>query len=113
VFFFQLIYFPVVMGAIYLIGKFLEARADLESAIKIGQPKVLAEALRKIGFRRLKFERMPAYRATMWMAWDPHPPTYFRIERLEKMGTPVDERNPMLRSIKDVVNGFVKALSPS
>ncbi|MDH5769942.1 MAG: M56 family metallopeptidase [Candidatus Bathyarchaeota archaeon] len=113
VFFFQLIYFPIVMGAIYFVGKFLEARADLESAIKIGQPKVLAEALRKIGFRRLKFERMPAYRAQMWIAWNPHPPTYFRIERLEKMETPVDERNPLLRSIKDVVNGFVKALSPS
>jgi len=110
---FQFIYFPVVMGAIYFVGKFLEARADLESAIKIGQPKVLAEALRKIGFRRLKFERTPAYRATMWMAWDPHPPTYFRIERLEKMEAPVDERSPTLRSIKDVVNGFVKALSTS
>lgn len=72
---FQYLYFPIAMGAIYFIGKFLESRADLESAIKIGEPKVLAEALRKIGFRRLQFERIPAYRIQGWIGWDPHPPT--------------------------------------
>jgi len=104
------IYFPVVMGAIYFVGKFLEARADLESAIRIGQPKVLAWALRKIGFRRLRLERLQVYRVSAWLGWDPHPPTYFRIERLEKMEVPANEMHPMLRSIRDVINGFIEAV---
>jgi len=111
--FFQYLYFPVAMGAIYFVGKFLESRADLESAIKIGEPKVLAEALRKIGFRRLQFERMPAFRIQEWIGWDPHPPIYFRIGRLEKMETPVEEKHPLIRSIKDVINGFMAMLRPS
>jgi heat shock protein HtpX len=110
---FQYLYFPIAMGAIYFIGKFLESRADLESAIKIGEPKVLAEALRKIGFRRLQFERIPAYRIQGWIGWDPHPPTYFRIGRLEKMETPTVERHLLIKSVKDVIDGFRAALRPS
>ncbi len=55
--YFSLLYLLFILFAIYFVAKFFEARADLESAIKIGNPKVLAEALRKIGFRRLQFER--------------------------------------------------------
>lgn len=47
------IYFMAAIGLIYFFGKFLESRADLDSAKIIGQPKVMAEALRKIAFRRL------------------------------------------------------------
>jgi len=105
-----LLYLFVAMSIIYFIAKFFEARADLQSAIKIGQPKVLAEALQKIGFRRLQFERIPNYRLQSWIRWDPHPPIYFRIDRLEKMKTPVEVKHPLIQSVKDVFNGFKSAL---
>ena len=121
--FFLMSYFPVffsyfgglfyllfILFAIYFIAKFFEARADLESAIKIGNPKVLAGALRKIGFRRLQFERSPAYRIQDWITWDPHPPLYFRIARLEKMDkAPVEVKHTFIQSAKDCIRGFFAA----
>ncbi len=108
--FFPIIYLILAMSTIYFIAKFFEARADLLSAMKIGQPQVLAEALRKIGFRRLKFERSSDYRIQSWLGLDPHPPTYFRVDRLEKMGLPSKAKYPLIQSIKDVINGFRSAL---
>ena len=103
---FSLLYLMLVMGGIYFVAKFFEARADLVSAQIMGQPEVLAEALEKIGFRRLQFERSPSYRVQEWLSWDPHPPIYFRVGRLEKLQSPEKTRRPLLRSIKDVINGF-------
>ncbi len=100
-----IIYIIVVMALIFFIAKFFETRADLVSAIKIGQPKVLAESLRKIGFSRLQMERSSS-NILRWLAWDPHPPLYFRIERLDKMKTPVKVKHPLIQSAKDVFNGF-------
>jgi heat shock protein HtpX len=99
-------YFWAVMVVIFFIAKFFEARADLVSAIVFGQPKVLAEALEKIGFKRLLYERAPSYRFQEWINWDPHPPIYFRVNRLEKLKVPVDVRHPLVQSAKDVINGF-------
>lgn len=99
-------YFWAVMVVIFFIAKFFEARADLVSAIVFEQPKVLAEALEKIGFKRLLYERAPSYRFQEWINWDPHPPIYFRVNRLEKLKVPVDVRHPLIQSAKDVVNGF-------
>jgi len=108
--YFGLLYFVFIMGAIYFVAKFFEARADLESAIKIKNPKVLAEALRKIGFRRLQFERSPAYRLQDWITWDPHPPLYFRVARLEKMEkAPVEVKHTLFQSAKDCIRGFFAA----
>src|SRR5881296_2128482 len=45
-------YFLLAFGGIYLIGKFLETRADTESAVVFGNPEALASALTKIGFRQ-------------------------------------------------------------
>jgi len=109
-FFLGYFYLLFALGAIYFIAKFFEARADLEAAVKIGQPKVLAEALRKIGFRKLQFERIPAYRIQGWMGWDPHPPIYFRIARLEKLKAPEKVKHPLIQSIKDNIRGFLAAL---
>ena len=81
-----IVYFWVAMTLIYFIAKFFEARADLTSAIVVGQPQVLAEALGKIGFKRLLYERVPSYRIQEWISLDPHPPMYFRIHRLRKLG---------------------------
>jgi heat shock protein HtpX len=103
-------YLLFILFAIYFVAKFFEARADLESAIKIGNPKVLAGALRKIGFRRLQFERSPVYRIQDWITWDPHPPLYFRIARLEKMDkAPVEVKHTFIQSAKDCIRGFFAA----
>ncbi len=107
---FPLIYLFFVFSSIFFVGKFLEARSDLESAMKIGQPDVMANALRKIGYRRLQYERIPSHRIREWIGFDPHPPMYFRVSRLEKLKVPVKINYPLLRSIKDCINGFLDAL---
>jgi len=109
-FFSPFLYLIIAMTLVYFVAKFFEARADLQSAIKIGKPEVLAEALQKIGFRRLQFERVPAYRIQSWLNWDPHPPIYFRISRLQKLTDPSKIKHPFIQSAKDVVNGFRAAL---
>lgn len=108
--FFGYLYLFIALSAVYFIAKFFESRADLESAIKIGQPKVLAEALRKIGFRRLQFERIPAYKFQEWIQWDPHPPIYFRVSRLDELQDPDKIKHPLIQSIKDNIRGFLSVL---
>lgn len=106
--FFPFIYLAIALGIVYFIAKFFEARADLISAIKLGEAKTLAEALRKIGFYRLQYERVPFYRFQEWISWDPHPPLYFRIRRLERLSKEKREiKYPLIESIKDVINGFL------
>lgn len=104
------LYLVVVLWSIYFVAKFFEARADLLSAIKIGKPEVLAEALRKIGYQHLLQERKPSSRIPSWLKWDTHPPIYFRIDRLEKLKKPEEIKNPLITSIKDVFSGFKAAL---
>jgi heat shock protein HtpX len=105
-----LLYLLVAMTIVYFIAKFFEARADLLSAMKIGKPEALAKSLLKIGFRRLQYERLPSHRVRGWLTWDPHPPTYFRIHRLEQMKSPPKVRHPLIRSAKDVLGGFKATL---
>jgi heat shock protein HtpX len=104
------IYFWAVMTVIFFIAKFFEARADLVSAIILGRPEVLAGSLEKIGFQRLLYERVPSFRVQEWIGLDPHPPIYFRVQRLEQLKDPVIIKYPLLRSIKDVISGFAKSL---
>jgi heat shock protein HtpX len=104
------VYFWAVMVVIFFIAKFFEARADLVSAIKVGQPEVLAGALEKIGFQRLLYERTPSFRIQEWIGLDAHPPIYFRVSRLEKLKAPVKVRYPLIQSIKDVMSGFIESL---
>ncbi len=108
------VYFLVAIGLIYFFGKFLESRADLDSAKMIGQPKVMAEALRKIAFKRLfpLHKREPAfrgYRRSEWFRFDPHPPAYFRIAQLESLEEPEKIKHTFLKSIKDALKGFLRA----
>jgi heat shock protein HtpX len=105
-----IVYIWLVFTVIFFIAKFFEARSDLVSAIVIGQPEVLAGALEKIGFQRLLFERTPSFRLQEWVGFDPHPPIYFRVDRLEKLKEPVKIKYPLLRSIKDVFSGFFASL---
>ncbi len=109
--YFGYIYLFFALSIVYFIAKFFEGRADLDAAVKIGQPEVLAEALRKIGFRKLRFERMPAYRIQGWIGWDPHPPIYFRVSRLESLQEPDKVKHPLIQSIKDNISGFFDAIS--
>jgi heat shock protein HtpX len=108
------LYFIMAIGLIYFFGKFLEGRADLDSAKVIGQPKVMAEALRKIGFRRLfpLYKREPAfkgYRRSEWLRFDPHPPTYHRIAQLESLKEPEKIKHTFLKTVKDNIKGFLRA----
>ena len=107
-------YFLVATGLIFFFGKFLESRADIDSAKMIGQPKVLAEALRKIAFRRLfpLYKREPAfqgYRRSEWLRFDPHPPAYFRIAQLETLEKPEEIKHTFFKSIKENLKGFLRA----
>ena len=103
-------YFWAVMVVIFFIAKFFEARADLVSAIKMGKPEVLAGALEKIGFQRLLNERTPSFRVQEWLGLDPHPPIYFRVDRLKKLKAPEKIKHPLIQSIKDVLSGFRDSL---
>jgi len=104
------VYFWAVMIVIFFIAKFFEARADLVSAIMVGQPEVLAGALEKIGFQRLLYERTPSFRVQEWLGLDQHPPIYFRVDRLERLQTPEKIKHPLIQSIKDVTSGFIDSL---
>jgi heat shock protein HtpX len=102
-------YFWAVMVLIFFVAKFFEARADLVSAKIVGNPQVLASSLEKIGYQRLLYERSPSYRVQEWLGLDPHPPIYFRVDRLEKLSSD-DVKHPLLQSIKDVIKGFIATL---
>jgi len=105
-------YFILAFGGIYLVGKFLETRADTESAVVFGNPEALASALTKIGFRQLYREKYnPGAKLFDWFQFDPHPPIYFRIARLSKYsGKQGPVKHALLVSIRDIVVGFFSAL---
>jgi heat shock protein HtpX len=103
------VYFWAIMVVIFFIAKFFEARADLVSAIVVGTPQILAGSLEKIGFQRLLYERTPSFRVQEWLGLDPHPPIYFRVDRLEKL-SPGKIDHPLLQSIRDVAKGFIATL---
>jgi len=102
-----IIYLWVLLSLTYFIAKFFEARADLISAMVMGEPNLLADSLEKIGFQRLLFERIPSFRFQEWLSWDPHPPIYFRIARLRNLADPSKIKHPLLQSARDVTRGFL------
>lgn len=106
-------YLLFVFWAIFFFGKFLESRADLEAALVLGKPKVMAESLKKIGFRRLvveeRFLEPGGSRFGEWLRMDPHPPLYFRIQRLEQLDLANPPKHPLLSSIKAVTSGFLNS----
>jgi heat shock protein HtpX len=106
-YFFGFFYFFLILSGIYFVAKFFEARADLESAIRIGRPKVLAGALRKIGYRKIQMERLRYSRIGNWLGIDPHPPISFRVNRLENLEDPSIIRHTFLRSMVDCIKGLI------
>lgn len=110
---FWLPYLFLIFWAIFFFGKFLESRADLEAGIILGKPRVMAESLKKIGFRRLvleeRFLEPGVSRFGEWMRFDPHPPLYFRIERLESLDLTNPPKHTFLSSIRAVTRGFLNS----
>ncbi|MDQ1280994.1 MAG: heat shock protein HtpX [Thermoproteota archaeon] len=102
-------YFWLSSVILYFIAKFFEYKADLISIMIVGQPRVFAAALEKIGFRMLLLERMPLFRIQEWLSLDPHPPTYFRIGQLEKIRDSVRISHPLLQAVRDVTHGFLSS----
>jgi heat shock protein HtpX len=105
--YFGMFYFFFALGIVYFIAKFFEARADLDSAAKLGKPQILAQALRKIGYRKIQIERMQSNRIWSWLGWNPHPPISFRVERLENMREPQKIKHSLIVSIKDCIKGLI------
>ena len=105
-------YYFIAFGLVYTVGKFLETRADTRSVVVLGNPSVLASALTNIGFRQLYFERYSRpYRILDWLRFDPHPPIYFRVDRLSRFASRGGEvKHALLVSIRDCVAGFFGAL---
>ena len=108
-----ILYFLIAFGIIFLVGKFLETRADTESAAVIGEPGLLASALTKIGFTQLYFEKYsPRARFLDWLRYDPHPPIYFRVQRLSRIARDGGKiTHTLLVSIRDCISGFFGALA--
>ncbi|HUI00969.1 MAG TPA: M48 family metalloprotease [Nitrososphaerales archaeon] len=108
-----LVYYLVVFAVIFSIGKVLETRADTESAVTLGQPGVLATALSSIGFTQLYLEKYSrGARLLDWLSFDPHPPIYFRIQRLSRLARKGGGAgNTFLVALRDCVSGFLAALA--
>jgi heat shock protein HtpX len=106
-------YYIVIFGIIFAVGKVLETRADTESAATLGEPGVLAAALTNIGFRQLYVERYShGARLLDWLSFDPHPPIYFRVQRLSELAASGKAiGNTLLLSIRDCLSGFLQALA--
>jgi heat shock protein HtpX len=56
------------------------------------------------------YERTPSFRLQEWLGLDPHPPVYFRVNRLEKLEAPAKIRYPLIQSIKDILAGFRESI---
>ena len=116
---FSILYLILVFWLVFFLGKFLEARADLEAAYILRDPQTMATSLKKIGFRRLALDVgfIEGKESTIseWFAFDPHPPIGYRIRRLEKLDlrmVPVGyvPKHTMLISISDVFGGIKAAM---
>jgi heat shock protein HtpX len=44
-----------------------------------------------------------------WLRFDPHPPMYFRIQRLESLDLNNPPKHPFLSTVKAVTKGFVNS----
>lgn len=79
-----MMYMYTSLTLLFFVAKFVEARADIDSAKRLGAAHDLASALRKIAMRKLIIEQRHESRLPFWLSWNPHPPVSFRIEMLEK-----------------------------
>lgn len=108
-----ILYFLMAFAITYMVGKVLETRADTLSAVVLGTPDSLASALTAIGFTQLYFERYSrGFRLFEWFRFNPHPPIYFRVQRLERISHEgVKIKHAFLTSVKDCLSGFLMAFA--
>ncbi len=108
-----LIYFLLAFWVIFAFGKILETRADTQSAIILQDPGAVASSLTKMGFRELYREKYsPGARLLDWFRFDPHPPTYFRIDRMSEFTSSTTKtHHAFLISLRDLVTGFFSSIS--
>lgn len=87
-----LLYVWFSLTLLFFVAKFVEARADIDSATIVGKPGKLASALRKIGLRHVYVESRRNGRLAAWLRWDPHPPVTYRVEKLVQLtaGRPIE-----------------------
>ncbi|MFX1534790.1 MAG: M48 family metallopeptidase [Promethearchaeota archaeon] len=105
-------YLMISSFIIYFIGKILETRADIIASKYLEQPEILAEALRKIGALKLLpiFKREPKFAAARrreWLAFEPHPPLYFRIKNLLGLRKKELPKSPFWSAAKMCVGGVI------
>ena len=112
--FLELLYMWFSLTMLFLVAKIIEARADIEAAIRTGKPKALASALRKIGIVRLLREKTPNSRLFSWLSFlDPHPPLTYRISTLSELDPAQVRgvwREAFKRAFKDIARTFKESL---
>jgi heat shock protein HtpX len=106
-----LLYLWFSLTALFIVAKFVEARADLDSALRLGNPEKLASALRKIGFRHLYLESRGGGRLLAWLRWDPHPPLTFRYEKLMELSAKGGPRSPWREAVASCLRDLAKSLN--
>jgi len=99
------------LTVLFVLAKFVEARADLDSAVRLGKPGKLASALRKIGFRHIYLESRSGGRLLAWLRWDPHPPLTFRYEKLIELSTRGTPISPWREAIASCLRDLARSLS--
>lgn len=77
--------------------------------LRSGNLKILAEALEKSDLNGCNFKIYLLTRFKV-IRWDPHPPVYFRIRRLETLKKPEEIKHTLIQSIKDNITTFVDAI---
>ncbi len=77
--------------------------------LRSGNLKILAEALEKSDLDGCNFKIYLLARFKV-VRWDPHPPVYFRIRRLETLEKPEEIKHALLQSIKDNITAFADAI---
>jgi len=97
------------LTAFFVVAKFVEARADIDSALVLGAPEKLASALRKIGFRHFYLESRGGGRLAAWLRWDPHPPLTFRYEKLLELSSKKVVKGPWREAIASCLNDLAKS----
>jgi len=95
---------------LFFVAKFLEARADLDAAVKTRQPKALASSLRKLGLWKYQSSVFELVNSGEWIKWDPHPPLYYRIRTLESLDLS-KINHTYWTAIKGCIKGFIASLS--
>ena len=110
--FVSFLYLYLSITLLFFMAKFIEARADIEATCTIGRAFELANALHKIGYKKLLIERTSTAKLLAWLSWNPHPPLYFRIKRLREIEKK-PPRGVWREAITSCLTGFIESLMDS